>query len=144
MRPKCPERITVRAREVNGYCERVWESAPESSRGVWDAFVEFAQDCVPVAHNPSFDRAFVTLAAAECGVVDLQMDHHWIGTETLAWHLYLAGDIEEMSLRVICDHFDIPREAEPHKAIEGAKVCKKIYCALLGERLAGLASKKKL
>lgn len=135
LRPRHPERITVRAREVNGFSEREWSAAKEPSKGLWSEFVDFVEGCIPVAHNPSFDRAFITLGAAAEGIVDLKLDYHWIGTESLAWPFYLSGELQEMSLGAICDLLGLPREAEPHRAINGAMTCNRVYRALTARQL---------
>jgi DNA polymerase-3 subunit epsilon len=134
VRPRYPERITIRAREVNGFSEQEWALAREPSRAVWSQLIDFARGCVPIAHNPSFDRAFITLGAASEDIDDLELDYHWIGTESLAWPLYLSGDLPEMSLAALCDFLDISREPDPHRALKGAATCNKIYCALLARQ----------
>lgn len=130
IRPCHPERISSRAREVNGFSELEWATAREPTSALWLEFAAFADGCVPIAHNPSFDRAFIALSAAAAGVLDLKMDYHWIGTESLAWPSYLAGQLKEMSLDGICDLFGIQREPTPHRAINGAMTCNMAYRAL--------------
>ena len=91
VRPRHPDRVTTVARELYGFHTEGWAAASESSPELWRRFVEFVEGCVPVCHNPSFDRAFITLAAAAVDVFDLKLDYHWIGTESLAWPLYTCG-----------------------------------------------------
>lgn len=94
-------------------------------------FLKFSNDCVPVAHNPSFDRSFVTMAAAAAGIDRLELDYHWIGTESLAWPLFSARRISNLSLGAICEHFGVPKEPDPHRAINGAEACREAYLALM-------------
>ncbi|SPF43415.1 hypothetical protein SBA4_3030033 [Candidatus Sulfopaludibacter sp. SbA4] len=91
----------------------------------------FVSGCVPVCHNPSFDRAFITLAAATQGVLDLELDYHWIGTESLAWPLYRAGAIPKLSLGEICRFLGIPPEPAVHGASNGAATCRDVYLRLI-------------
>lgn len=136
LRPKHPDRLTDTARRVNGYSEELWSSERIATKEVWSSFVEFAQGCIPVAHNPSFDRAFLTLAAADTGIDDLLLDYHWLGTESLAWPLYLKGALTDLSLSAICDFVSVTREPDPHTGLAGARVCMQAYFALL-QRLVG-------
>jgi DNA polymerase III epsilon subunit-like protein len=131
VRPRHPDKISPKAREVNGFSEEEWSTENEASEGLWSEFVSFVEGCVPVAHNPSFERAFLTFGAAAEGIKDLKLDYHWIGTESLAWPFYLSGELKEMSLGAICDFLGIPRESDPHRGINGAVTCNRVYCALL-------------
>ena len=139
IRPRHPERITPAARKINGFSEKEWENAEGSSKALWAKITDIAEGCVPVCHNPSFDRSFVTLTAYEAGIEDLKVDYHWIGTESLAWPLYVGGEVREFSLRGLCVHFGIPEESLPHTAIGGASTCRMVYCSLL-ELSGGLRS----
>jgi len=131
LRPQYPDRLTAFAQELNGFRAEEWATATESSPDVWRRFVEFVDGCVPVCHNPSFDRAFITLAAAAVGVVDLRLDYHWIGTESLAWPLYSRGELPELSLDGLCTFIGIQAEPHPHTALAGAETCRRLYTALL-------------
>jgi DNA polymerase III alpha subunit (gram-positive type) len=130
VRPRHPDRLTAAARGLNGFRDDAWAAASVSSPDLWRKFVEFAEGCVPVCHNPSFDRAFITLAAAGEGVVDLKLDYHWIGTESLAWPLYTCRALPELSLDALCAFLRIPPEPRPHSALAGAETCRRVYGAL--------------
>lgn len=129
--PRFPERLSPRAQEVNGFRASEWSVTSDRAEDAWKAFSAMSQDCVPVAHNPSFDRSFITLGAALVGIERLGLDYHWIGTESLAWPLFLNGTIRDFSLNGICDYFHIPREPDPHRAIHGAESCRLAYLALM-------------
>ena len=131
IRPCYPERISAYAKELTGFDPALWREAEISNPPLWKQFVNFVHDCVPVCHNPSFDRAFVSLAAGQHGIVDLGLDYHWIGTESLAWPLYLSGRIKMPSLEGICDAFHIAVEPLPHTALDGARACLLVYKALV-------------
>ena len=133
--PRHPERITARAQELNGFSKDLWASARISDQSLWKEFSLFAADCVPVCHNPSFDRAFITLAAVAEGVDDLRVGFHWIGTESLAWPFYQRGMFPILSLAHLCDFFNIEREPMPHTAKGGAQACRSVYIALMAHTL---------
>src|ERR1041385_7757617 len=84
--PLHPERITPFAKELNGISVGSW-TTELPSREFWEEFVATVSDAVPVCHNPSFERAFISLAAAAHGISELGLARHWIGTESLAWPL---------------------------------------------------------
>jgi DNA polymerase III epsilon subunit-like protein len=131
VRPRHPERITPVAQELNGFTVYDWLSAPESNQKLWNDFAQFAAGCIPVCHNPSFDRAFIMLAAGAEGVSDLGLDYHWIGTESLAWPLYCDGMIPKMSLSTLCQFLGLECESTVHRALGGAQACYSVYCALM-------------
>lgn len=131
IKPRFPERATEYALSLNGYSRERWVDAAEPDAVLWNGFRSFVEGCVPVCHNPSFDRAFVTMAASSSGVPDVGLDYHWIGTESLAWPLYREGLISKLSLESICDYFGVPREPLPHSGLNGAETCRQAYLAIL-------------
>lgn len=131
IRPRHPDRITKEAQNLNGFTLEEWADEPHSSSTFWEEFCHLIAGSVAVCHNPSFDRAFVSMTAAEHGVVDLGLDYHWVGTESLGWPLYLRGLIAKPSLRELCNFFHIPEEQIPHRALEGAKRCREVYRRLV-------------
>jgi DNA polymerase III epsilon subunit-like protein len=131
IRPLYPERVTPKAAEVNGYNAADWDGAENPSKELWREFNEVVRDCVPVCHNPSFERAFIHLAARACGVDELSMNYHWIGTESLAWPIYVDGLLEELSLSGLTRFFDLPAEPQPHRAMGGALACWMVYRKLI-------------
>jgi len=131
IRPAYPDRISAKAQEITGFSVNAWADAPFSSREIWEDFAVFCRKCVPVCHNPPFDRAQITLAAKDVGVTDLGVDYHWIGTESLSWPLYRRGAIEKMSLEDLGRFFSIPPAPTLHNAVDGAALCLGVYRALM-------------
>lgn len=129
--PEFPERITPFARGLNGFSPGKWRDALPSSPNLWGSFVNFASQCIPVCHNPSFDRAFITLASSAQGVLDLELDYHWIGVESLAWPLYREGIIPKLSLADVCRFVGVPPEPAVHGATNGACACREVYLRLM-------------
>jgi DNA polymerase III epsilon subunit-like protein len=126
-----PERLTEEAKRVNGYSHVEWVSDFNDDAAKWKQLVSFSNGCVPVCHNPSFDRAFLSLGALENGIAGLQVGHHWIGTESLAWPLFREGSLERFSLDGLCVFFGLGSEPEPHRALEGARRCLAVYLRLM-------------
>ncbi len=129
--PQFPERITKQAAQLNGFDEVAWISASGSTPSLWLDFARFASGCRPVCHNPSFDRAFIMLAAESVGVMDFGLDHHWIGTESLAWPLVWHGMVNEFSLEGISAQLLGYSEPLPHTALGGAEMCRAVYLRLI-------------
>ena len=129
--PQYPERATPEAMALNGFELGRWHDAERSTRPMWEEFVRFARGSIAVCHNPAFDRAFITLAASACGISSLEIDHHWIGTESLAWPLYKSGRLPGVSLSELCAAFEINSDPVPHRALAGAQTCRSLYRALL-------------
>lgn len=131
LKPLFPERITPYAQELTAYESGRWSDAVSSDRKLWEELARIADGCIPVCHNPSFDRAFVSLAAGAAGVQDLGLDYHWIGTESLAWPLYRRGVLENLALADLCESLQVGAEPRPHNALDGARACVRAYRALM-------------
>lgn len=131
IKPNFPERITETALELNGFNTMEWEHAEFSNSTIWSEFIQFWDDCVPICHNPSFERAFITLAINACGIDDTGLGYHWIGTESLAWPLIYSGKIKKISLSSLLDYYGLKTEGLPHKAINGATACRDVYIKIM-------------
>src|SRR5262249_6684738 len=94
------ERATPFAMELNGFSIESWKDALPLREGLIH-LAEYTRSAVPVCHNPSFDRAFIQLAASAVGV-ELGLDYHWIGTESLAWLRYKRGQFVSVRLPDLC------------------------------------------
>jgi DNA polymerase III alpha subunit (gram-positive type) len=131
IKPQFPERLSEAAVRFNGFDVKLWGGAQPSSRALWTEFTVFANDCLPVCHNPSFERAFISIAASQNGVNELGLDYHWIGTESLAWPLFQSGKLRQLSLQALCEFFGLKKEPSPHTALEGVKSCRDVYLSLM-------------
>jgi len=129
--PSHPERITPFAQNLNSYDTEDWKSACISDNQFWSNLIAFWRGCTPVCHNPSFERAFITLAAFKAGVKELELDYHWIGTESLAWPLYKQEYLPKLSLSSLSEYLGIEPEPLPHTAMRGAVACHKAYLGLM-------------
>ena len=131
LRPTHPERITEFAARLTGFTEEAWSAAPFNTAGIWYRFASFAHGCIPVCHNPHFDRAFISLAASAVGVNDLGVDYHWLGTQSIAWPLFRRGRLPGISLTNICEGLGLEAEPPVHSAMGGTETCRRAYLALL-------------
>jgi DNA polymerase III epsilon subunit-like protein len=128
--PLFPERITPAAQSINGFRPDEWPQETAST-AFWQHVATMFAGGLPVCHNPSFERAFISLATGQHGVSDLRLDHHWIGTESLAWPLVKQIHLERYSLEGICQYLGIPCEPMPHSALGGADACLRVYLQLM-------------
>lgn len=131
IRPRHPDRITDFARRHIGFKESEWEAESPSSPELWRSFSEFAAGAIPICHNPAFDRAFVELEASRQGVPELELDYHWIGTETLAWVLFRRREVERINLHKVAEALGLDPEPTPHTAMGGAQSCRAVYLELM-------------
>ena len=132
-KPEYPERITETAKRINNYSTENWKNSEPQSREIWNSAIEFWGDCTPICHNPSFERAFITIALLNFGIKEIEMDYHWIGTESLAWPLYTKGRIPKLSLSSLLKYYGFKPEPKPHTAMNGASACRNVYLELLKE-----------
>lgn len=137
VRPRFPERITDAARRINGFSVEEWENADPNTENLWRAFIEVVSGCIPVCHNPSFDRGFISMAASVVNMNDLEVDYHWLGTESLAWPLCATGCVDSVSLGSLCAYFSMPSEPVPHTALGGALTCRSVFVRLMDSYLKG-------
>lgn len=132
IKPKYPERATESAKSANGFSYELWAHCDVNSSDIWEEFASRFSGCVPVCHNPSFDRAFITLAATAAGVNSLGVDYHWIGTESIAWPIYKQGKMgDDLNLFRLCEMLRIEPEPVPHTALGGAESCFRLYRGLM-------------
>jgi DNA polymerase III epsilon subunit-like protein len=129
--PKHPERVTEIAKQISNFCLDDWLDAVESNNRLWRELSIFWSSCIPICHNPPFERAFITLAMNDVGMSSVGLDYHWIGTESLAWPLFVSGQINKISLSTLLDYFELPPEPFPHRAINGALSCRNVYIKLI-------------
>ena len=125
--PQHPERLTDAARAVNGFSAEKWAREATDPVTAFSELAALTKGSIAIAHNPTFDRAFISIRIRELGLPSLGVDHHWIGTESLAWPLVLSGTLPSPRLAEICAHFGVPVEPEPHTALAGAETALRVY-----------------
>ncbi len=119
--------ISEKITELTGITNEMVADAPDISE-VLPKFLEFAGDCVFVAHNASFDIGFIRDAAEQCG---LPFNPTYI--DTVAMSRYCNQDLKKHNLDALAKYFDLG-DFNHHRAFEDAHMLALIYqklCAKL-------------
>lgn len=130
-----PERDIHRdAIEVHGLTNDFLKDKP-LFKDVVDEFLEFLEDAPLVAHNASFDLAFINAELARSGRPPLTFDRV-VDTLALARRRHPAGP---NSLDALCKRYGIDLSARSkHGALLDSMLLANVYVELLGERQATL------
>lgn len=119
-----PPEITA----LTGITDVMVSGAPFAA-SVLRAFIEFASDCVLVAHNAPFDLGFLTTACADRGIP-------WpavavLDTAVLARLLLGPEDVPDCRLATLADYF-ATRTQPCHRALADARATADVLSGLLG------------
>lgn len=128
-----PERdMPPDAERVHGLSAQFLRGKPRfADPDVVDAFLDFVRDAPIVAHNATFDRAFVNHELGLCGREHLH-ELRWVDTLALA-RLRFPG--MHNSLDALCKRFKISlAEREKHGALIDARLLAGVYLELKGGR----------
>jgi DNA polymerase-3 subunit epsilon len=130
-----PERdITRDAVEVHGLTAEFLKDKP-SFRDVADQFLQFIGEAPLVAHNATFDLAFLNAELARLAKPPLRADR-MVDTLALARRRHPAGP---NSLDALCKRYGIDNsERIKHGALMDSLLLAGVYVELLGERQATL------
>lgn len=107
MLPRWLEEAEPEALKANRFTLESWEArGPVTHREAFEEFVALSSGCIFIAHNVSFDRAFVE---AELTRQDLSWkgDYHFIDTASMFFTKYRRGEIQKLSLSHLCDHYGV-------------------------------------
>lgn len=115
-----PENIV----HLTGITDAMVADAPKADKAVAD-FLEFAKDCVLVAHNAGFDTSFIKAAAGKYG---LDFSNAYI--DTLELSRTLVKDIKNHKLNTLTKHFDIKLENH-HRACDDAMATAEVFLKLV-------------
>ena len=132
-----PERdIEPGAQEVHGISIEFLTGKPLfGDPTVCDEFLDFVADAPLIAHNASFDRAFVNFELERAGRTTLP-DPRWIDTLSMAQRRF-PGMYN--SLDALCKRFRISlAEREKHGALIDARLLAAVYLELKGGKERGL------
>jgi DNA polymerase-3 subunit epsilon len=124
--------MPIEAERVHGLSADFLRGKPKfEAPEVVDAFLEFVGDAPIVAHNASFDRAFVNWELS-CIHRPALPEPQWIDTLALAKHRFPGM---HNSLDALCKRFKISlSEREKHGALIDAKLLAAVYLELKGGR----------
>lgn len=127
-----PERIEdadPQSLKVNGYDASQWifaNSLPEAMK----AFSEKTKDAIFVAHNLTFDNAFVEKAFQKTGIAN-QMFYPKIDTISLAYaKLHGNLKVEKFRLQKLCEYFGI-QNSNAHTALADCRALFEVYKRLM-------------
>jgi DNA polymerase-3 subunit epsilon len=99
------------------------------------AFLEFVGDAPIIAHNATFDRAFLNWELNVCGRAQIP-EHRWIDTLALARTRFPGM---HNSLDALCKRFKISlAEREKHGALIDTRLLSMVYLELQGGKERGL------
>jgi len=120
------------AERVHGLSSAFLKGKPRfEDAEVVDAFLEFVGEAPLVAHNASFDRAFLNWELRACGRGELD-EPRWVDTLALAKRRFPGM---HNSLDALCRRFKISlSEREKHGALIDARLLAAVYLELKGGR----------
>ena len=120
------------AERVHGLSSAFLKGKPRfEDAEVVDAFLEFVGEAPLVAHNASFDRAFLNWELKACGRGELD-EPRWVDTLALAKRRFPGM---HNSLDALCRRFKISlSEREKHGALIDARLLAAVYLELKGGR----------
>ena len=123
-----PERIHMAdktALRINGYDPSEWIFAYTLSEAM-QIVSKKTDGAIMVGHNVSFDAAFIEKAFRTTGIPN-KMHYHKLDTISIAFaKLHGNKDIDQFSLRVLCQHFGIENKGV-HTGLGDARATFQIY-----------------
>jgi len=132
-----PERdMPADAERVHGLSSAFLRGKPKfADPGIAHALLDFIGEAPVVAHNASFDRAFVNWELGLAGLPEIP-EPRWIDTLALARRRFPGM---QNSLDALCKRFRISlSEREKHGALIDARLLAAVYLELSGGRERGL------
>lgn len=128
--PEHIEQADPQALRVNGYNEADWLFAVELSEAM-KSFVQKTQGAVFIAHNATFDWAFIDTALKKTRI-EHSLHYHRLDTISIAFGLLSQSesDINRFSLRALCEHFQIDN-TRAHSAFSDAYATYELFKKLL-------------
>lgn len=129
VQPKHIETAEPAALRVNGYDEADWLFAVSLEEAM-QSFAKKTEGAVFVAHNVIFDHSFVQAAFESTGIENA-MHYHKLDTISVAFaSLHNSDDISKLSLRALCQHFEIENKAA-HSAYADAYATYELFKKML-------------
>ena len=117
------------ALKVNGYDPKDWIGAIPLADAM-ELFAKKTEDAIMIAHNVTFDSAFIDKAFKKTGVIN-KMHYHRLDTISMAFaKLHLDEIVDKYSLRFLCEYFKIENTRE-HSALPDARATFELYKKVL-------------
>lgn len=111
------------ALRINGYNKEEWAEA-FTLRNALLLLNEFIGEAYFMSYNATFDWPFLVKAYQETGLRD-PFHYYRLDILTLAWAALPPGAF--LSLKKVCEHFEIPPEPQVHRALNGALAAHKVF-----------------
>lgn len=131
IKPEHIETADAQALRVNGYDPSAWLFAlalPEAMK----VFAEKTADCIFVAHNLTFDYAFINEAFRKTGIEN-KMHYPKIDTISFAYaKLHKKTDIDKFNLHELATYFGVQNQ-NAHTALADARTLFQIYQKMVKE-----------
>lgn len=125
IKPTHIENAEAEALRINGYNESDWLFAVDLKNAMEHLSTK-AQGAIMVAHNLTFDNAFIERAFQKTGVKNL-MHFPKIDTISVAFgRLYDKPEIDRYSLRALCEYFGIENK-KAHTALADTQALYHVY-----------------
>ena len=116
--PKC--KIPYKITELTGITDEMVSDA-ECIETVLPRFMDFIKDTVLVAHNATFDTAFIK---KNCDDLNLEFDNTIMDTVPLARFLY--PELKRVKLNLVAKHLGVSLDNH-HRAVDDAKATAEIF-----------------
>jgi len=118
------------ALRVNGYNEADWIFA-YTQQQAFQLLADKTKGCVFVAHNVAFDWNFVDTSFRRLGI-EHGFERNKLDTLSIAYAKFSGNnsDIRHLSLRSLCEHFEIKNE-KAHSALPDVRAMIEIYKKLM-------------
>ena len=121
--PEMP--IPAKIVQLTGITDAMVKDAPSQSEAV-SAFLEFAGDCILVAHNAPFDTSFIRKACENMGV-----EYNYTSIDTVAISRAILPDIKNVKLDTVANYLRLGK-FNHHRATDDADMLSKIFVSLCG------------
>ncbi len=117
--------IPAKIVQLTGITDAMVKDAPSQSEAV-SAFLEFAGDCILVAHNAPFDTSFIRKACENMGV-----EYNYTSIDTVAISRAILPDIKNVKLDTVANYLRLGK-FNHHRATDDADMLSKIFVSLCG------------
>lgn len=141
------EKSDPKSLKVNGFS---WEEIAKGkapahvAQAIIDSFVHWnirRKKAVFICQNPSFDRVFFSQLIDADTQELLNWPYHWLDLASMYWSLSISRARQSQgplpwetgfSKDLIASHYNLPREASPHRAMNGVSHLLLCYQAVVG------------
>jgi DNA polymerase-3 subunit epsilon len=128
VRPLHPETASIIALQVNGYDAVEWLQARPSSDIAYE-WSRYSNGCTLIGKNIGFDDRFLRKFVHQNGIEPL-WHYRLVDLSSIAFIYVMQNVIRDISSDALSQYFNIPEEAKPHRAMNGANQALKLFTQL--------------